>query len=184
MKTRIVQILFVLACTVLAAALQDLLPSFGGAKPPVLLALLLGQVLSARESDTREKRAESQSLHLPGWLATAVLAGAFEDALSGFPTGCAASFFVLAAIVARLLRPATRTLAPIALGLLATMLAAAGHELWLGMWGVVGDDPSLFIRFFASALPAAPVGAFAFAALPHLAHLAGWNGPNAEGRFL
>ena len=181
MKTRTVQIAFVLVGTVLAAALQDMLPAFGGAKPPVLAALVLAWALL--EPRPREHGADKRSFYAPRWIPSALLAGAFEDALSGFPTGCATGFLLLAGATARLLRPATRMLAPAALGLAATVTAASCHELWLCMWGVAGDDPSGLVRFFAAALPAAPTGALVFVLLPRLTHAAGFDGPVLDGRW-
>ena len=180
MKSSVVQIVFVLVCTVLAAALQDMLPSFGGAKPPVLAMLVLGWVLFDRRARGRDRSAASRPVILEPWIPAALLAGAFEDALSGFPTGCASGFLLLAGAGARLLRPATTMFTPSALGLVAAMVAAPCHELWLGMWGVAGDDPSGLVRFFASTLPAAPTGAILFALLPRLMRRAGFHGPLAE----
>ena len=181
MKTRAVQIAFVLVGTVFAAALQDMLPAFGGAKPPVLTALVLAWALL--EPPPREHGSAKQSFHVQRWIPAAVLAGAFEDALSGFPTGCATGFLLLAGATARLLRPATRMLTPAALGLVATVAAASCHELWLCMWGVVGADPSGLVRFFAAALPAAPTGALVFVLLPRLTRLVGFHGVVQDGRW-
>ena len=64
----------------------------------------------------------------------------------------------------------------------AVMAAAPLHEIWLSVWGVAGDDPAPLVRFFASALPAAPTGALVFALLPVVERLVGFDGPEAEGR--
>ena len=181
MKTRFVQIAFVLVSTVLAAALQDMLPAFGGAKPPVLTALVLAWALL--EPLPREHGADKQPFYAQRWIPVALLAGAFEDALSGFPTGCATGFLLLAGATARLLWPVTRMLSPSALGLVATVTAASCHELWLCMWGVAGDDPSGLVRFFAAALPAAPTGVLVFALLPRLTSLSGFHGVVQDGRW-
>ena len=181
MKTRVVQIAFILAGIVRAAALQDMLPAFGGTKPPVLAALVLAWALL--EPDPRGQAAGKRPFYADRWIPAALVAGAFEDALSGFPTGCASGFLVLAGSVARLARPLTRMLALPVRGLVATMAAAPCHEAWLCMWGVVGDDPSGIVRFFASALPAAPVGAAVFAALPVLVEATGYEGPASNRRW-
>ena len=181
MKTRFVQIVFTLVVTILGAALQDMLPSFGGTKPPVLLAMTLSLVFSEPEADMRDRRTAAP-FFANGWIPMALLAGAFEDALSGFPTGCAVGFIVLAGATARLFRSMARFYPPLVCGLVATMAAAPCHELWLCMWGVVGNAPSGFVRFFASALPAAPTGALIFMLMPWLARITGFHGV-ATGRF-
>ena len=63
MQTRAVQILFTLICLVLAAAVQELVPSFGGTKTP---ALLLFALYTAFQPTRR-------------WILVALTAGAFED---------------------------------------------------------------------------------------------------------
>ena len=181
MKTRTVQIAFLVVSTICAAALQDMLPSFGGAKPPVLAALVLAWALLGPLP--RERATDKKPFYAQCWIPAALLAGAFEDALSGFPTGCATGFMLLAGAMARMLRPVTRMLAPAALGLVATVVSAACHELWLCMWGVAGDDPSGLVRFFAAALPAVPTGALVFVLLPRLTHLVGFHGVGQDGRW-
>lgn len=181
MKTRVVQIAFILAGVVAAAALQDMLPAFGGTKPPVLTALVLAWALL--EPEPRDRAAGKRPFYAARWIPAALVAGAFEDALSGFPTGCASGFLVLAGATARLVRPLTRMLALPVRGLVATMAAAPCHEAWLCMWGVVGDDPSGLVRFFASALPALPVGAAVFALLPALVQATGFEGTAADRRW-
>ncbi|MGN0847608.1 MAG: hypothetical protein ACI4RA_09525 [Kiritimatiellia bacterium] len=183
MKTRVVQCLFILLCTVLTAALQDMLPAFGGVKPPLLLALTLHWAFTEELPDARDRTAEQTSPFAVRWAFAALLAGACEDALSEFPVGCATGFLLLAGVAARLLRTEADGLHPATLGLIATMAAAPLHEVWLAVWGVAGDDPGLVIRFFASTLPAAPTGALVFLALPFVERHVGFNGPDAEGRI-
>lgn len=175
-KTRIVQMVFALVSTVIAAALQEMLPSFGGTKPPILLCLALLWAYVERSRDDRDSQTEKLAFFSARWIPAAILAGAFEDALSEFPTGCATGFFILAGAAVGLLRQAIRMLQPSARGLVIAVAAAPLHELWLNMWGVVGDDPSGLVRFFASTLPAAPTGALLFWIFPRLIHLAGVNG--------
>ena len=183
MQTKIVQSLFILICTVVAAALQDLWPAFGGAKPPFLLALVLHWAFakSPREEDT-DRRSEQPPLYAARWIPAALVAGACEDALSGFPSGCATGYFLLAGAAARFLRRYIHVLKPAALGFAALAVAAPLHELWLAVWGVAGEAPSFFLRFFAAALPAAPVGLVVFFLLPRLEEAAGFQGTDTFGR--
>lgn len=183
MKTSLVQILFVLMGTIIAAALQDMLPAFGGAKPPVLLTLALFWSFAERPDDGRESRAAKRSILAARWIPAVLLAGLFEDALSDFPTFCSAGFFVLAGAAARFARPTTRELGRPLLGLVSVLVAAPLHELWLVTWDVVGHDPSGIVRFFSCTLPAAPTGLLVFTILPRLVHRAGFEGPTTEERL-
>ena len=182
MKTRAVQFLFFFVCTVFAAALQDMWPVFGGAKPPFLLALVLHWTIADRPTNDSERHpSRKRPFYAARWIPVAVFAGALEDALSGFPIGCATGFFLLAGGSMRFMRSTAATLSPAAFGLLAVTLAAPLHELWLAVWGVAGDDPAPIIRFFASAIPAAPVGAVIFFLMPRLEKNVGFEGPEAIG---
>ena len=167
MQTRAVQIIFTLICLVFAAAAQELVPSFGGTKAPVLL-------LFAIYTAVRPSRR---------WMLVALAAGAFEDALNGSPTPCCTFFALLAAMVAHFLRPFTVELPPTGVGAGAAMLAAPIHELWLSTWGALPPGCPVFVRFFASALPAAAAGALLFAFLPSAERLAGFDGHTPERRL-
>ncbi len=182
MQTRIVQILFIVVCTVLAAACQDMWPAFGGVKPPFLLALALHWAFIQPMIDKDDRHVEVPPFYSARWIPAALFAGAFEDALSGFPIGCATGYFLLAGTAARFIQQAVLVLKPAALGLVVLMMAAPLHEIWLAVWGVVGEEPSLFIRFFAATIPAAPVGAFIFFSLPHLEAASGFEGFDTMGR--
>ncbi len=165
-QTRAVQILFTLICLVLAAAAQDLVPSFGGTKTP---ALLLFALYTAFQPTRR-------------WILVALTAGAFEDALNGSPTPCCTFFALLAATGAHFLRPFAAELSSAGVGACAAMVTAPIHELWLSAWGVLPPGCPALVRFFASALPAAAAGALIFAALPAAERLAGFAGPAPERR--
>ena len=183
MKTRAVQFLFFFVCTIFAAALQDMWPVFGGAKPPFLLALVLHWAATDRPTNNSERHpSRTRQFYAARWIPVAIFAGAFEDALSGFPIGCATGFFLLVGVSIRFLLSIANAPSPSALGLVSVTLAAPLHELWLAVWGVAGNDPAPIIRFFASALPAAPVGAAIFFIMPRLEKNVGFEGPEAIGR--
>ena len=182
MKTRIVQILFIVLSTVFAAACQDMWPAFGGAKPPFLLALSLHWAFIQPEVDKDDRHAEVPPFYTARWIPAAIFAGAFEDALSGFPVGCSTGYFLLAGAAARALQRSASILKSAVLGFIALSLCAPLHEVWLAVWGVVGDDSTLFIRFFAAVLPAAPVGALLFLILPRIETHIGFEGTLMDGR--
>ncbi|MGN0853222.1 MAG: hypothetical protein ACI4Q3_07570 [Kiritimatiellia bacterium] len=177
MRTSVLQSAFIFAAVLVAAAFQDMAPSFGGAKPPLLLLA----VLYWSFTEPRRNKRRSAPPELPYWIPAAVLAGLFEDALSGFPLGCAVGFMVLAGFAARFMRMTVLEMPPARLGFAAAILAAPLHELWLAVWGVVGDVPSPLVRFFASILPAAPAGALLFAVLAFLELHTGFKGAGPEG---
>lgn len=183
-KTKIVQILFIFLCTVLAAAAQDMLPSFGGTKPPLLLALTLYWAFSESTGSVRDRASGKRRTFAVRWIFAAFVTGAFEDALSEFPFGCATGYYLLAGAAARFIRPFVHALSPMTLGLVALMVAAPFHETWLSVWGVTGSTPAALVRFFASALPAAPTGVLVFAILPLGEQFAGFHGPKLEGRAI
>ena len=79
MKTKIVQILFIVLSTVLAAACQDMWPSFGGAKPPFLLALALHWAFIQPAVDKDDRRAELPPFYTARWIPAVLFAGAFEN---------------------------------------------------------------------------------------------------------
>jgi len=165
-QTRVVQILFTLICLVLAAAVQELVPSFGGTATP---ALLIFALYTAFQPMRR-------------WMLVALAAGAFEDALNGSPTPCCAFFTLLAATGAHFLRPVARTLPSAGVGACVAMVAAPIHELWLSAWGVLPPGCPMLVRFFASALPAAAAGALVFAVLPAAERRTGFTVPAPERR--
>ena len=166
MQTRAVQIIFTLICLVFAAAAQELVPSFGGTKAPVL-------ILFAIYTAVRPSRR---------WMLVALAAGAFEDALNGRATPCGTFFALLAATGAHFLRPFAADLSPAGVGTCAAMATAPIHELWLSAWGALPPGCPVLVRFFASALPAAVAGALLFAALPAAERFAGFDGPAPERR--
>ncbi len=183
MQTRIVQILFLILSTVVAGACQDMWPAFCGVKPPFLLTLVLHAAFQKANFDESDRHVEKPPFYSAIWIPAALLAGAFEDALSDFPVGCATGYFLLAGAAARFLRNFIHVLRPAVLGIVVAMAVAPFHELWLAVWGVSGDQQSLFIRFFAAAIPAAPVGAFLFFLLPHLETAVGFDGPDTNRRL-
>lgn len=132
MKDEVVQFLFILVAIVIAAAAEELLPSFFGVGFPLLLSAVM--VLASRVNV------------LPGVMA-AVAAGAFEDALSSLPPMTSICFFTIAALVSR------KAYFPRSF-LLAVFPA---YAVWVGMCGMnsIGDT-------FVSLLLSLPFGAMAF----------------------
>ena len=180
MKTRIVQILFEAMSIIVAAAVQDMSPTFGGVKVPLLLLVALQAALEEKPLAVTRREKTSPSLR---WLLLAVVAGVFADALSCAPVGCGTGFAVLACGLLRVLRTFVREVSPVAIGAVTAAIAAPFHELWLSGWGVVGPEPPLLLRFFASTLPAVPLGALLFALLPRLRRAVGFEGVVVEGRL-
>ena len=166
MQTRAVQITFTLICLVLAAAAQELVPSFGGTKVPFLAFFAVYTAFRPSRS----------------WLSVAILAGAFEDALNGSPAPCCTFFSLLAATGAHFLRPIARDLPPAGVGAGVAMVMAPMRELWLSTWGVLPPGCPVLVRFFASALPAAAVGALMFAVLPAAERVVGFSIPETGRR--
>lgn len=165
-----VQIVFTLAAVTLLAAIQDMLPAFCGTKAPLLMLFAMQSALA----EPRRNRRQDEQFTLPRWIPTAMLAGAFEDALSGFPAGCSVAFMLLAGLAARFMRSTADGLPAPLVGLASAIAAAPLRELWMAVWDVLSPDSSPAVRFFASALPAAPAGACLFAALPALRRHAGF----------
>ena len=126
MRTEAVKICALTAALVVLAAVQDLLPVVFGAKPPLLL--VLGCICG---------------------VPAAACAGLFADALGGFPFGCSVAFFVVAAIVARLVR---------SMALPITVIAAAVYHMWIVLWG--GEIPAT-----PAAYSAAVIAAFLYPAM-------------------
>jgi len=169
-KTDAVQIAFATVALILAAALQDMLPAFGGAKTPLLQMFAL--YVAFRWPGRREAR-DSAGGNIPhAWIWTAVAAGYMLEALSGLPWGCCIAFMLPACAVARAIRHVVADMSPVLLGMTSAILFAPLHEAWLEAWGATGGG-SAFVRFFASALPAAAAGAVIFWILPAVEHFAG-----------
>ena len=168
MQTKTVQIIFTLICLVVAAAAQELVPSFCGTKAPLLV--IFGLYTASQQGR--------------GWLFASLTAGAIEDALNVSPTPCCTFFTLFAAMGAHFLRPFVQKLAPAAVGASLAAVAAPIHELWLMTWDILPPNCPLLVRFFASILPAAAVGALVFAVLPGAERMAGLSLSASERRPL
>ena len=164
MQTKSVQIIFTLICLVVAAAAQELVPSFCGTKAPLLV------VFALYTASQQERR----------WLFVSLAAGAIEDALNGSPTPCCTFFSLFAATGAHFLRPFVQKLASVGVGACLAAVAAPIHELWLMTWDILPPNCPLLVRFFASILPAAALGALVFAVLPAAERVAGLSLPETE----
>ena len=170
MKTDIVQTAFVAISLVFLAALQDMLPSFGGAKPPLLQAFSLYVALvDPPSADERRARAR----HSIRWALTAGAAGYLMEALSGLPLGCCIGFMLPVCALAHMLRRiVSLDLSRPMLGMAAALAFTPLQEAWLGAWGAAGGD-SAVVRFFASIVLAVSAGAVLFALLPRIERFAG-----------
>ena len=95
------------------------------------------------------------------------------EALSGLPLGCCIGFMLpVCAIVRFLLRTGEEVQSSASLGLVVAAVFAPLQEAWLSAWGTYGGG-SAFVRFVASALPAAVAGAILFSILPKIERFAG-----------
>ena len=166
-KTKAVQICFTLICLVAAAAMQELLPTFGGAKTPMLAVFAVYTAFRPSRN----------------WILVAVAAGALEDALNGNTSLCGVCFALLAATGAHFARSFEYGMPQAAVGAVAAMIAAPVHEIWLSAWGALPPGCPMIVRFCASALPSAIAGALTFAFLPAAEAFAGFDGPQSGRRL-
>ena len=170
MKTDHVQIAFLAIGLILLAALQDMVPPFCGAKPPFLLVFALYVALTASGQAQRSRKGARP---VTRWIWTACAAGYLVEALSGLPLGCCIGFMLPVCAIARfLLRTGDGRTSSVSLGLAAAAVFAPLQEAWLSAWGAYGES-SAFVRFVASALPAAAIGALLFSILPKVERFAG-----------
>lgn len=170
MKTDHVQIAFLAIGLILLAALQDMVPPFCGAKPPFLLVFALYVALTASGQAQRSRKGARP---VTRWIWTACAAGYLVEALSGLPLGCCIGFMLPVCAIARfLLRTGEGAQSSASLGLVVAAVFAPLQEAWLSAWGTYGGG-SAFVRFVASALPAAVAGAILFSILPKIERFAG-----------
>lgn len=170
MKTELVQTAFVVICLVFLAALQDMLPPFGGAKPPFLQVFALYVALAETPCANERRSRAPRSVR---WAWTAGVAGYLMEMLSGHPFGSCIGFIVPVCALAHMLRriaPSDRS--PASLGVVAALAYVPLQEAWLGAWGGSGAD-SAVVRFFASIVLAVLAGAALFTLLPRIERFAG-----------
>jgi len=137
-KTDAVSYVFAFFALVVLAAFQELIPAFGGCRPPLLLTAAL--YAAVRSEPLRA-----------GFIL--LLAAFFEDALASFPILCSPIFFLAAGLLARhLVRHSAIWI---------TAVIAPAAEIWYAFWGLYAADDPVLVR----ALAAAPLGALAAAAL-------------------
>ena len=169
MKTDHVQIAFLAIGLILLAALQDMVPSFCGAKPPFLLVFALYVALTT----SGRLRRRNGDRPVTRWMWTACAAGYLLEALSGLPIGSCICFMLPVCALARfLLRSGDGRQVSVSFGLVVAAVFAPLQEAWLGAWGTPGGGSS-FVRFVASALPAAITGALLFLIVPRIERFAG-----------
>ncbi len=170
MKTDLAKTAFVALGLVLAAAVQDMLPAFGGAKAPLLQVFALHVAMSCE--GIVDVRRTSRRGHPQAWIWTSVAAGCFMEALSGLPLGSCIGFLLPACAIAHAFRMMAAEHSQMTVGMVAALVFAPLQEAWLDAWGASGGGPAI-VRMFASAIPAAVVGAVMFALLPWLERFAG-----------
>ena len=171
MKTDHVQIAFLAIGLILLAALQDMVPPFCGAKPPFLLVFALYVALTT----SGRSRRRNGDRPVTRWMWTACAAGYLLEALSGLPIGSCICFMLPVCALARFLLRSGNGYGcqvSVSLGLVVATVFAPLQEAWLGAWGAYGGGSS-FVRFVASALPAAATGAVLFSILPRIERFAG-----------
>ena len=166
MKSNAVQTVFALIALVLGAAVQDVLPPFGGAKAPILAVLSVYAALRRP---------------LPTAISTAFAAGALADALGSLPFGCSIAFFAMTACLVRSLRDTIVGMPLPLAGVLLSAICAAALEAWYGIWGVFGNAAPATARALSAAVPAAFAGGILFCVLPSIEWAAGIP-PPAGGR--
>ncbi len=181
MKTELVQTVFFAFALVLAAAAQDMMPAFGGAKPPFLLIVALCAAMRPDPEPAQGSSNSRNKVRHVGWLVVALAAGAFADALDTLPFGCMAAFTAFACAAVRLARNATSGMPPALAGLMIGAVAAPCQEAWLNLWLPFGSESAL-VRFFASAPAAAVAGAAIFATAPWVARTIGLEGKHPAER--
>ena len=166
MKTDHVQIAFLAIGLILLAALQDMVPSFCGAKPPFLLVFALYVALTT----SGRLRRRNGDRPVTRWMWTACAAGYLLEALSGLPIGSCICFMLPVCALARfLLRSGDGRHVSVSFGLVVAAVFAPLQEAWLGAWGTHGGGSS-FVRFV---LPAAVTGALLFLIVPRIERFAG-----------
>lgn len=148
-RNNIAQLLMALVVLILCGAAEDLLPKICGVGFPCLLTAAIWGAVNRKPL---------------GAAIFALAAGSMEDALSVLPFASSAGFFILAAVITRLLR----------LRIIFTVLFYAIYQLWLWLW-IGALDGGIFMRL-CLAIPIALVTVVVEAAfLKYLARKAALN---------
>lgn len=158
MKNSVVQIVSIVFGVVLAAALQDMLPAFGGVKAPFVTAVVV--FIAFR-------------MTLALALGIGFAAGLLLDALSGVSVFCATVSMPLVALGVHFLRDPLAEVPHFAAGALMVAAAAVFGEVWFVASGFVDAAAVLFVRTSAAAILSAPLGAAIFALLPYMGRYVG-----------
>jgi len=157
-KNSIVQIVALVLGVVFSAALQDMLPVFGGVKPPLVMAVVV--YVAFRSS-------------LAYALGTGFAVGVLLDSLSGVNAFCAVVSMPLAALGVYFLRDSLEEVPGFVSGALTVAAAAVFGEVWLAVSGAAAGDAGLLVRILAAAMFSLPLGAAMFALLPQVARHVG-----------
>lgn len=138
---------------VFAAALQDMLPAWGGVKPPFVMAAVTFVAFHAS-------------------LATALGfgfgAGILLDSLSGVNAFCATVSMPLVALAVHFLHGSMDEVPNSVAGAFAAAAAGGFGEVWLAVSGTAAEDAGMLARVMDAAILAVPIGAVLFASLPWL----------------
>lgn len=153
MKNNVVQIVSIVFGVVAAAAMQDMLPTFGGVKPP--LVTMVVAFIAFRMSFAHA-------------LGIGFGAGLFLDALSGVSAFCATVSMPIVALGVYFLRESMENVPHFVAGALVTAAAAVFGEVWMAASGFAVGDAGLLVRIPAVFVLAIPVGAAFFAILPRM----------------
>ena len=179
MRNSTVQILFYIALTVISAAMQDMLPSVFGIKPPVMLAVALSFALHEVDVSSVSRSRVSKSFGFI-WMVYAFIMGSTSDALGCLPIGCDAGFFLLACLILRMIGNYVRDTPRFTLSLISLLVVVPLHETWMSAWGVVGVGTSNPFHSLLSIFPSLITGLIIFSIMPLLEKWAGLDRNSQE----
>lgn len=177
MRNSFVHILFYTIVTVVAAAMQDMLPAMFGVKPPVMLTVAISLALHEADIATVSHSSKSSSI---AWMVYAFIIGAASDALGCLPAGCDAGFFLLVCIALRLGSNYVGEMSRFSLGLISLLVVVPVHEAWMSAWGVAGIGAGNPFHSLLSVFPSLITGVIVFPLMPVFEKWAGLDRHSQE----